>query len=184
MGRGSTVTITWQGRRVEAFVPASPPRSLELPERVVRATERARAAMALVDDRMTHQFEPLARLLLRAEGVASSYIEGVHAPAELVAVAEIDSGVVDSASAWVADNLAVVDASLAHARSRAALRTKDLHDWHTRLMAHGALPDELIGRYRRVQNCVVRSKADTDSGGIRTPVPDESGHAFRLIPDT
>ena len=32
--------------------------------------------------------------------------------------------------------------------------------------------------------CVVRSKADTDSGGIGTPVPDESGHSFRLIPDT
>ncbi len=32
--------------------------------------------------------------------------------------------------------------------------------------------------------CVVRSNADIDSGGIRTPVPDESGHSFRLIPDT
>jgi len=33
-------------------------------------------------------------------------------------------------------------------------------------------------------DCVVRPKADTDSGGIRTPVPDETGHSFRLIPDT
>jgi hypothetical protein len=32
--------------------------------------------------------------------------------------------------------------------------------------------------------CAARSKADTDSGAIRTPVPDESGHSFRLIPDT
>ncbi|MEW6154792.1 MAG: RHS repeat-associated core domain-containing protein [Actinomycetota bacterium] len=32
--------------------------------------------------------------------------------------------------------------------------------------------------------CVIRPKADTDSGGNRTPVPDESGHAFRLVPDT
>jgi DNA primase len=32
--------------------------------------------------------------------------------------------------------------------------------------------------------CVVRSKADTESGAIRTSVPDESGQSFRLIPDT
>jgi len=32
--------------------------------------------------------------------------------------------------------------------------------------------------------CVVRPKADTESGGIRTPVPDESGQSFRLIPDS
>ena len=32
--------------------------------------------------------------------------------------------------------------------------------------------------------CVVRPKADSDSGGIRTSVPGESGRAFRLIPDT
>jgi Fic family protein len=151
---GRTVVISWQGRRVEAFVPAALPRSFELPERVVRATERAGAALQRVEDRVTPRFETLARLLLRAEGVASSYIEGVRAPAELVAVAEVDAEAVDATSAWVADNLAVVDASLAHARSGAALRSADLHRWHATLMAHGALPGELVGRYRRVQNWV------------------------------
>ena len=149
MERGTTVTTTWQGRRVDAFVPAPMPRTLDLPERVVRATERAAAALQRIDDRITHRFEPLGRLLLRAEGVASSYIEGVRAPAELVAVAEVDSGAVDATSAWVADNLAVVDASLGHARSGAALTADDLHRWHVRLMAHGALPDELVGRTGR-----------------------------------
>ena len=146
------MATTWQGRRVEAFIPAPMPRSLDLPERVVRATERAAAALQRTDDRLTHSFEPLARLLLRAEGVASSYIEGVRAPAELVAVAEADPGSVDATSAWVADNLAVVDASLVHAGSDAALTAADLHRWHARLMTHGALSSELVGRYRRVQN--------------------------------
>lgn len=178
MERGSTVTITWQGRRVDAFVPAPMPRKLELPERVVRATERAAASLRQVDDRLTHRFEPLARLLLRAEGVASSYIEGVRAPAELVAVAEVDSGAVDATSAWVADNLAVVDASLVHARSDAALTAEDLHRWHARLMVHGALPDELVGRYRRVQNWI----------GGATPreaayVPPPAEHIGRLMSD-
>lgn len=178
MERGTTVATTWQGRRVDAFLPAPMPRTLELPERVVRATERAVASLQRVDDRLTHGFEPLARLLLRAEGVASSYIEGVRAPAEMVAVAEVDPGAADSTSAWVADNLAVVDASLAHARSGAALSAGDLHRWHARLMTHGALPDELVGQYRRVQNWI----------GGATPreaayVPPPAEHVARLMRD-
>ena len=178
MERGTTVTTTWQGRLVEAFIPAPMPRNVDLPERVVRATERAAAALQRTDDRLTHSFEPLARLLLRTEGVASSYIEGVRAPAELVAVAEADPGSVDATSAWVADNLAVVDASLVHARSDGALTANDLHRWHARLMTHGALPDELVGRYRRVQNWI----------GGATPreaayVPPPAEHVSRLMRD-
>lgn len=178
MERGTTVATTWQGRRVDAFLPGPLPQALELPEPVVRATERAAASLQRVDDRLAHRFEPLARLLLRAEGVASSSIEGVRAPAELVAVAEVDSAAVDSASAWVADNLAVVDASLLHARSGAALTAEDLHGWHARLMAHSALPDELVGRFRRVQNWV----------GGATPrdaayVPPPAEHVGRLMRD-
>ena len=135
-------------------MPAPLPGTYQLPERVVRATERAAAALQRVDDHVTPRFETLARLLLRAEGVASSSIEGVRAPAELVAVAEIDAGAVDATSAWVADNLAVVDASLAHAHSRHRLRPEDVHRWHRRLMAHGALPVDLVGAYRTTQNLV------------------------------
>lgn len=155
MAHGETVTISWQGRRAEAFVPA-PLRGLklELPERVVRATERAAAALRQADESVAHGFEPLARLLLRAEGVASSHIEGVRASPELVAVAELDADAVDDMSAWVADNLAVVDASLEHARSSSALTVAELNRWHARLMIHGTLTGELVGRFRRVQSWV------------------------------
>ena len=179
METGTTVTITWQGRRAEAFVPVLLPRGgIELPERVVRATERAAAALLRAEDRMALRFEPLARLMLRAEGVASSQIEGVRAPAGMVAVARLDPQAVDTTSAWVADNLAVVDASLDHARSGAALTADDLHRWHTRLMTHGALPDELVGRFRQVQNWV----------GGATPrdaafVPPPAEHVGRLMHD-
>jgi Fic family protein len=176
--RGATVATTWQGRRVEAFIPAPMPRSVDLPERVVRATERAAAALQRTDDRLTHRYEPLARLLLRAEGVASSYIEGVRAPAELVAVAEADAGAVDATSAWVADNLAVVDASLVHARSSAALTSDELHRWYARLMAHGALPDELVGQYRRVQNWI-----GGPSPRRAAYVPPPPDHVARLMRD-
>src|SRR5215210_2863974 len=179
MVEGKTVTVMWQGRNVEAFVPA-PLKGLgvDLPERVVRATERAAASLRRADDRLGHRFEPLARLLLRAEGVASSYIEGVRAPAELVAVAEVDTGAVDATSAWVADNLAVVDASLEHARSDAALAADDLHRWHQKLMTHGALPDELVGAFRQVQNWVGGA---TPREAAHVPPPPE--HVGRLMGD-
>ena len=178
MKAGATVAITWQGRRVDAFVPALMPRAVDLPERVVRATERAAASLQRVDDRLAHRFEPLARLMLRAEGVASSHIEGVRAPAELVAVAQIDAGAVDATSAWVADNLAVVDTSLEHARSDTALTADDLHRWHARLMVHGALPGELVGQYRRVQNWVGGA---TPREAAYVPPPPE--HVDRLMRD-
>ena len=172
------MSITWRGRPVDTFIPAPMPRKVDLPERVVRATERAAASLERVDDRLGHSFEPLARLLLRAEGVASSYIEGVRAPAELVAVAEIDSGAVDSISAWVADNLAVVDASLVHARSGVALTVEELHRWHALLMTHGALPDELVGRFRRVQNWIGGA-----SPREAAYVPPPAEHVNRLMRD-
>jgi len=178
MAEGKTVTVTWQGRRVEAFVPAPLGRfGVDLPERVVRATERAAASLQRADDRLDHRFEPLARLLLRAEGVASSYIEGVRAPAEFVAVAEVDAAVVDATSAWVADNLAVVDASFEHARSDAALSADELHRWHARLMAHGALPDELVGAFRQVQNWV--GGASPREAAYVPPPPELVGRLMR-----
>ena len=177
MAKGTTVATTGQGRRVEAFVPAPMPRAVDLPERVVRATERAMASLRRADDRLTRGFEPLARLLLRAEGVASSHIEGVRAPAELVAVAEVDPGAADSTSAWVADNLAVVDASLAHARSGTALTADELHRWHRRLMNHGALSEELVGQFRRVQNWV--GGATPRDAAYVPPPADQVGRLMR-----
>jgi Fic family protein len=179
MSSGTTVVISWRGRSVDAFVPAPlPTGAVELPERVVRATERAAASLLRVDDRLIHRFEALARLLLRAEGVASSNIEGVRAPAALVAVAELDPGAVDNTTAWVADNLAAVDAALAHARSDAVLATDDLHRWHARLMTHGRLPDEMVGRFREVQNWI--GGPSPREAAYVPPPPD---HVDRLMDD-
>jgi Fic family protein len=176
---GATVSLTWHGMPAEAFVPRPlADFDVVLPEAVVRATERAAASLRRVDDRLRHRFEPLARLLLRAEGVASSHIEGVRAPAELVAVAELDAEVVDATAAWVADNLAVVDASLLHARSVAPLTTDDLHLWHTRLMTHGRLPPDHVGAFRTVQNWV---GGPSPREAAFVPPPPE--HVDRLMDD-
>ena len=88
--------------------------------------------------------EPLARLLLRHEGVASSGIEGLREPIELVLVAEqTDAG---GTAGWVADNLAVIDVALRTAGE--PLSVPMLHQWHERLMRHGQLPAHMVGAYR------------------------------------
>jgi Fic family protein len=98
-------------------------------------------------------WEPTARLLLRAEGVASSSIEGLRAPAAEVAAAELDESAVESTSAWVADNLAVVTEALSTATA-APLRISRLHAWHRRLMRHSRLAPGMVGAFRSAQGWV------------------------------
>ena len=104
--------------------------------------------MVRSNDRLPPSWEPLARLLLRAEGVASSAVEQIRAPLEDVAAAEI-TDLIAGPSAWVADNLAVVADAVDHARDR-PLDVAMLLSWHQRLMAHatGTADARLVGRFR------------------------------------
>ena len=138
---GREVTVVWRGRRVHAFVP------LPLAERDLTLDSRAsarcgaaevsvgRGAEALPDD-----YAPLARLLLRAEGIASSYIEGVTAPVIDVVVAEHDSTGAHTPAAWVAANLAATDQAVAHAAGTDRLSLDELCRWHGALMAGSPTP--------------------------------------------
>ena len=148
-----SVTVEWHGRRVEA---ARPDRIAglrpRLSERTVRHTEQAVAAVQRAGDRSQGVFEGAARLLLRAEGLASSAIEGIRAPAGRVAVAQAtdpdDDIDVDRTAAWVADNLAVVVDALA---APGPLDEGRLFTWHERLMANSpTIADRHVGAYRDV----------------------------------
>ncbi len=154
MATGAAVTITWRGRPARAWVP-NPLDSvdLELSVDVIRRTEQAAAAVRLADAQLPARWEPLARLLLRAEGVASSSIEGLRAPAGLVAVAEADSDAVGGTAAWIADNLATVRSAVAHDVEK-PLTVRTLHRWHKQLMRHGTLPSQMVGRFRTVQGWI------------------------------
>jgi Fic family protein len=152
---GAEVAIEWNGRPARAWLPdplAS--RSLDLPVTVARATERAAAGVLRVGDRLPRGLEPLARLLLRAEGIASSNIEGLRAPAALIATAELDASAAPQGAAVVADNLAVVTDALTHARGKQKLQIGDLHAWHARLMRSSELASHLVGGFRDTQGWI------------------------------
>ena len=142
---GRAVEVEWAGRQVRAWVPAAlGERDLTLSTATARVAERAAAALQLADARLPSAWEPLARLLLHHEGVASSGIEGLREPIESVLVAERTG--TGGTAGWVADNLAVIDGALSTADE--PLTTEMLHRWHERLMRHGHLPAPMVGRFR------------------------------------
>ena len=125
------VTVEWEGRPVDAFAPAYLTEVGELGVAAQLDAARAQGVLAASAVRHDRRLEVAARLLLRAEGVASSRIEAINAPADLVAVAGWDPSVGGSA-AWVADNLRAVDAALAHDGD---LTFEALFGWHRILLA-------------------------------------------------
>lgn len=143
---GRNEPVTWNGRTVQAWVPdALRTRNRDISERTRRATETALASLVQVDAALPVGWESFARILLRAEGIASSSVEGITAPATAV-LAAIHDSTTDHDAAWIADNLAVVTDSLAD--TIAPLNHARLCAWHARLMQHGRLPPELVGAYR------------------------------------
>ena len=138
------VSVDWEGRPVEAFAPA-PLAELD-PIGSSSLVEAARATGVLSTFAVRHDSrgEVTARLLLRAEGVASSRIEAIDAPAEWVAVADMDQSATGPA-AEVVGNLRALDAALAH---KGPLTRKDLWRWHRILMKSSSLDDKLKGAWR------------------------------------
>ena len=108
--RGREVPIVWNGTKLRAWAPEPlAGQDFSLGPRAIRLTERAVAAVVAAGNRSAH-FGPLARLLLRSEGVASSSIEGLRTPLAAVAAAEVGGAGSDVAS-HVADNLGAVHRS-------------------------------------------------------------------------
>jgi len=151
---GREVGVTWQGRPVRAWVPdLLVDRDLAIGEPTARRTEQAIAAVRRGSDAMPERWEALARLLLRAEGIASSFIEGVRAPLADVAMAELDPSTGETAR-WIVDNLTAVRTAIAEAHD-GPLSLESIDRWHGDLMARGRhLPDHLIGAPRDAQGWI------------------------------
>jgi hypothetical protein len=91
-------------------------------------------------------------LLLRAEGVASSFIEGIQTPLFDVATSEI-GGSDNPIARLISDNLAAVVDALA--TSGSTLKMGDIHDWHRRLLSDDDrhLP-AVVGTFRDAQSWI------------------------------
>lgn len=168
---GVEVPILWRGRRAKAFVPARlSERDLSMaPDTVARAA-RAEAAVEHGAETMPEDYAALARLLLRAEGVASSFIEGVTAPAVDIVLAEYDDHAQPSAAAWVAGNLAAVAEAIDEAHT-GPLTVEQLCCWHRTLMTGSPTPAPHVGGVRTEQGWI--GGTSPLDAHLVTPPPDE-----------
>ncbi|HEY7105705.1 MAG TPA: Fic family protein [Acidimicrobiia bacterium] len=138
------VAVEWEGRPVDAFVAAPLSEVGALDGAARRDAARAEGVLSAGAARHDPRLEVAARLLLRAEGVASSRIEAIDAPADLVAVADLDRSVGGSA-AEVADNLHALDAALA---GDGPLTIEDLWRWQSILTRSADLDERYKGAWR------------------------------------
>lgn len=168
---GTEVPIVWRGRRARAFVPtALAERDLSLAPSTLTAAGRALAGLEQAASALPDDYAPLARLLLRAEGVASSYIEGVAAPVLDVVLAEGGGADERGPAAWVAANLSAVGAAVEEAAS-APLSMDVLCDWHRTLMAASPTPERYVGVIRDEQGWI--GGASPLDAHLVTPPPSE-----------
>ena len=153
---GTEVEIIWNGRRTLAFVPALlVDRDLVLDASTAAKSGAAAAEVAHAAEAMDADYEPLARLLLRSEGVASSFIEGVSAPVVDVVLAEEELGAHSSGAAtWVAGNLAAVAQAVASAKGGVPLGVETLCEWHHTLMRGSPTPERYVGVIRNEQGWI------------------------------
>ena len=78
---GREIDIVWRGDESAPYVPTLlAHRDLTLSARTVAGAATAAAEVGHAAEALTGDYEALAHLLLRSEGVASSYIEGIKAP--------------------------------------------------------------------------------------------------------
>ena len=101
--------------------------------------------------RQAARVEPIAMLLLRTEGIASSFIEGLRVSLVDVAAAEIGDTTNPTAK-YIADNLTAVVEALA--TSQRAMTVNDVHNWHRQLMRDSNLPPEMVGAFRTTQSWI------------------------------
>jgi Fic family protein len=169
---GAEVPIVWRGRRARAFVPQFlGDRDLALSPETVAHTAAAAASAGGAAAVLGPDYEALARLLLRAEGTASSYIEGVRAPVVDVVLAEQSTAGSGSPASWVAANLVAVTDAVGSGDQ--ALTVERLCGWHCTLMAGSPLPGRYLGVVRDEQGWI--GGTSPLDAALVTPPPDRLG---------
>jgi Fic family protein len=119
--------------------------------------------------------EALARILLRAEAVASSRIEGLEVGSRRLLKAQAARGIGDEPSDVTAievlNNLEAMGWAIEHLSSQKAITTKDLLAIHRRLLT-GTRLEEHGGRVRIAQNWIGGSDYNPCSATFVPPPPE------------
>lgn len=106
------------------------------------------------NDRGPHRLEVLARLLLRAEAVGSSQVEGLVVSPRRLALAQFDSALDPTGRALdVVGNIRALEDALRTAEQPGPLTVPDLCEIHRRLL-HGTRDEALGGVVRTEQNWI------------------------------
>lgn len=167
---GTEVPIVWRGRRANAFLPQFlSDRDLTLDVKAAARCGAAEASVSQGAEAIGDDHALLARLLLRSEGIASSYIEGVSAPVVDVVLAEHDDSGAHTPAAWVAANLAATSEAVDHAAGTDPLGVGDLCSWHRSLMAGSPTPARYVGCVREEQGWI--GGATPFEANLVTPPP-------------
>lgn len=163
---------------MRAFAPTPlADRDLTFDARTVADAARAQAAVEYGAETMPEDFAAPARLLLRAEGVASSFIEGVTASVVDIVLAEADKSGSPSAASWVAANLAAVTEAIDEAHA-GPLSIESLCGWHGTLMTGSPTPAQHVGALRSEQGWI--GGTSPLDAHLVTPPPD---HVPALVED-
>lgn len=134
-------------------------RALTIDGRVAADIADAERAMAALDaavsrDRGPHRLEVLARLLLRAEAVGSSQVEGLVVSARKLALADLDAALDPSGRALdIVGNIQALQSALALAGAAGPVSADDLCGIH-RTLLHGTRDAFLGGVIRTEQNWI------------------------------
>ncbi|MFN8619568.1 MAG: Fic family protein [Chloroflexota bacterium] len=180
------VTLRWEadptaygGRRAraaftyQAFIPDPiGDRAIDLPGPVALAVSRAEAAIqALNTGPTTGGLEALAPLLLRAESVASSRIEGLELSQRNLARALFDPTEAKGTARAVAGNVRAMEAAIALGTGDAPIGLADILDIH-RILLDG-VDDAIAGRLRTEQNWIGGRWSSPLDAEFVPPPPDE-----------
>lgn len=173
-----TVTLRWQGdpnayggRRsrasfdYQAFIP-DPIRKLRISlssETALRVSSAESEIRTLNTGTTTGGLEAVGPLLLRAESVASSRIEGLELSQRNLARALFDPTAARGTARAVAGNVKAMERAIRIGSEDRACTVADLADIHRTLLA--GVDDEIAGRFRDVQSWI--------GGRLNTPLDAE-----------
>ena len=194
--RGQLVSGTWswdpahyappryrRGCRYEAFVPQTLQVLPPLPGDVAGAVSAAEEAIRQLNAAAQPGLQPLARLLLRSESIASSKIENLQVDARSLARAEARSDLgltIGSEAVEVIANIDAMELAVADATSAETLLLDHIVEAHRKLLASAPNADRIAGVVRTVQNWIGGNDFNP-CGATFVPPPPE--HVLSLLDD-